>query len=89
MPRGTDYDIFLISRIREYRLRGMSERCRRLTAETRPTPHSQSIIYGLTKTGRLITLAGAIMFVAFAGLLFAGLCFRNAACRQLVQASRC
>ena len=33
----------------------------------------QSILYGLAKTGRVITLAGFIMAIAFLGLLFSGL----------------
>jgi uncharacterized membrane protein YdfJ with MMPL/SSD domain len=32
----------------------------------------QSILFGLAKTGRIITLAGLIMAIAFLGLLFSG-----------------
>ena len=56
----------LSGRIREFRLRGYTEK--------------QSIINGLTKTGRIITAAGAIMAVAFLGLLFAGEGVLNQVC---------
>eukprot|EP00042_Codosiga_hollandica_P039413 m.330212 g.330212 ORF g.330212 m.330212 type:complete len:811 (-) comp55607_c1_seq3:155-2587(-) len=55
---GLDYDIFLLGRIFEYRLQGRSEK--------------DSIIHGLVKTGPIITAAGAIMAIAFLGLLFTG-----------------
>lgn len=51
-----DYDVFLLIRVREYRSKGYSER--------------DSVLLGLTSTGRIITAAGAIMAIAFFGLLF-------------------
>lgn len=53
---GLDYDVFLITRIFEYRKAGLSER--------------NSIFYGLSQTGPIITAAGCIMAIAFVGLLF-------------------
>ena len=53
---GLDYDIFLISRIQEYRAKGYTE--------------TSSIVKGLVKTGSIITAAGMIMAIAFSGLLF-------------------
>eukprot|EP00048_Salpingoeca_helianthica_P017415 m.237109 g.237109 ORF g.237109 m.237109 type:complete len:844 (-) comp20941_c0_seq1:46-2577(-) len=53
---GLDYDIFLLTRIVEYRRQGLSDR--------------GSILLGLARTGRIITAAGGIMAVAFFGLLF-------------------
>ena len=50
-----DYEVFLLSRIRE---RWLS------TGDNR-----ESVPYGLEKTGRLITSAAAIMVVAFSGML--------------------
>ncbi|MBV9279643.1 MAG: MMPL family transporter [Chloroflexi bacterium] len=50
-----DYEVFLLSRIRE---RWLS------TGQNR-----ESVAFGLEKTGRLITSAAAIMIVAFAGFL--------------------
>ena len=54
---GLDYDIFLASRVLEFRLNGYDEQ--------------SSILKGLYKTGGIITAAGTIMAVAFGGLLFA------------------
>jgi len=53
---GLDYDIFLISRIVEFRKRGLSDR--------------DSIVFGVAKTGGIISGAGLIMSLAFSGLLF-------------------
>lgn len=53
---GLDYDIFLLTRIVEFRQQRMADRA--------------SILMGLTRTGRIITAAGGIMAVAFFGLLF-------------------
>ncbi|BFU20057.1 MmpL efflux pump, putative [Entamoeba histolytica HM-1:IMSS-B] len=53
-----DYDIFLFSRIREYRTRGYST--------------SLATVYGVERTGYLITFCGIIMAVAFSGLFLAG-----------------
>ena len=52
---GLDYDIFLLSRISEYRKKGYSDR--------------SAIIKGVEKTGSIITSAGIIMAIAFSGLL--------------------
>ena len=54
---GLDYDIFLLSRISEFRNRGFTEKA--------------SIHKGLFKTGNIITAAGIIMAIAFSGLLLA------------------
>eukprot|EP01064_Diplonema_japonicum_P003098 TRINITY_DN12046_c0_g1_i1.p1 TRINITY_DN12046_c0_g1~~TRINITY_DN12046_c0_g1_i1.p1 ORF type:complete len:896 (+),score=46.29 TRINITY_DN12046_c0_g1_i1:45-2732(+) len=53
---GLDYDIFLITRIIEYRRSGYST--------------EEAICQGLAKTGYIITAAGVIMATAFSGLLF-------------------
>ena len=50
-----DYDIFLISRIYEYRRSGLSTK--------------DSVIAGLYRTGGIITVAGAIMIMAFSSLM--------------------
>lgn len=52
---GLDYHIFLLARVVEYRSHGYSDR--------------ESALLALAKTGRLITMAGLIMAVAFLGLL--------------------
>lgn len=51
-----DYDIFLFSRIYEYRRRGFSDKA--------------CVLKGVYKTGGVVTAAGCVMAVAFSGLLF-------------------
>ena len=58
-----DYDIFLFTRIREYRRRGWAPRA--------------AVVRGVAKTGAVITYAGVIMAVAFSGLAFSGLMLMN------------
>jgi len=55
---GLDYDVFLISRILEFREDGYDD--------------DGSVLKGLYKTGGIITAAGIIMAVAFSGLLMSG-----------------
>ena len=52
-----DYDIFLVSRIVEYRQLGYDE--------------DSAIMLGLHKTGRIISAAGIVMAIAFGGLFLA------------------
>lgn len=54
-----DYEIFLLVRVREFRMEGWS------------TP--DSIVLGLYKTGSIITAAGIIMSISFSGLLFSNM----------------
>ena len=49
-------DIFLLTRIWEFRAKGFGDR--------------EAVLAGLAKTGHVITAAGVIMAIAFAGLLF-------------------
>ncbi|EGD81811.1 hypothetical protein PTSG_11885 [Salpingoeca rosetta] len=53
---GLDYDVFLLSRVVEYRKDGFSD--------------YDSVLLGLARTGGIITAAGIIMAIAFVGLLF-------------------
>jgi RND superfamily putative drug exporter len=50
-----DYEVFLVSRMREEWDDGAT--------------NEEAVVLGLTKTGRLVTAAGLIMFVAFSGLV--------------------
>lgn len=61
---GLDYDIFLISRIVEFRMQRYSDRA--------------SIFRGVLKTGNVISGAGMIMTFSFSGLLFADKVFFSA-----------
>ena len=70
-----DYDIFLFSRIREYRARGYSTKV--------------ATIYGVERTGYLITFCGLIMAVAFCGLFFASIYVLNLFAFLLVLAVLC
>jgi uncharacterized membrane protein YdfJ with MMPL/SSD domain len=50
-----DYEVFLVSRMREEWDRGAT--------------NEEAVVLGLTKTGRLVTAAGLIMFAAFMGFI--------------------
>ena len=50
-----DYEVFLVSRMREEWDRGAG--------------NEDAVVLGLTKTGRLVTAAGLIMFAAFMGFV--------------------
>jgi uncharacterized membrane protein YdfJ with MMPL/SSD domain len=50
---GLDYDVFLFSRVAEYRKMGYTDRA--------------AILKGVYKTGGIITAAGIIMAIAFTG----------------------
>jgi uncharacterized membrane protein YdfJ with MMPL/SSD domain len=58
-----DYDIFLLSRITEKREEGLSP--------------DEAIREGLLETGGIITAAGVIMAIAFAGMMFASMVLVN------------
>jgi uncharacterized membrane protein YdfJ with MMPL/SSD domain len=60
---GLDYDVFLFSRIYEYRLDGYSD--------------VACITKGVYKTGGVITAAGVIMAIAFGGLLMSKMMMLN------------
>ena len=49
-----DYEVFLVSRMREWDNGATNE---------------ESVVLGLTKTGRLVTAAGFVMFAAFMGFV--------------------
>ena len=55
---GLDYDVFLISRVLEFRMEAFT--------------NNSATLKGLYKTGGIITAAGLIMAVAFSGLLMSG-----------------
>jgi RND superfamily putative drug exporter len=56
-----DYEVFLISRIREFWL----------ASDRGPTANSESVALGVSRTGRVITAAALIMVVSFAALMAA------------------
>ena len=60
---GLDYDIFLLSRVSEFRNKGYTERA--------------SVIKGLYKTGGIISMAGIIMAISFSGMIFSNVMILN------------
>ncbi|OYN74473.1 MMPL family transporter [Mycolicibacterium sphagni] len=62
---STDYEVFLVSRIREYWL----------TSDRTSAASDESVALGLTRTGRVITAAAIIMSISFAALAAAHVSF--------------
>jgi putative drug exporter of the RND superfamily len=60
-----DYEVFLLSRIREYWL----------DSPGTPADNDESIALGLARTGRVITAAALLMSISFAALISAGVSF--------------
>ena len=60
-----DYEVFLLSRIREYWL---------ASGHTR-LDNDESVALGLARTGRVVTAAAVLMAIVFAGLSTAGISF--------------
>ena len=60
-----DYEVFLLSRIREYWL----------ASPGRSSDNDESIALGIERTGRVVTAAALLMTISFAALMFAGVSF--------------
>jgi RND superfamily putative drug exporter len=56
-----DYEVFLVSRIREFWLASAKSRA----------DNDESVALGIARTGRIITAAALIMSISFAALIFA------------------
>ncbi|MGH3637166.1 MAG: MMPL family transporter, partial [Mycobacterium sp.] len=70
-----DYEVFLISRIREYWLdSGAARPARPSTAQARAA-NDESVALGLARTGRVITAAALVMSISFAALIAAQVSF--------------
>jgi RND superfamily putative drug exporter len=69
-----DYEVFLVSRIREYWLKSGKTR-----ADGTPIParvrSDESVALGLAKTGRVVTAAALLMSISFAALIAAEVSF--------------
>ena len=61
-----DYEVFLVSRIREYWLE---------SARTPGADNDESVALGLARTGRVITAAALMMSISFAALIAAQVSF--------------
>ncbi|RDH77788.1 MMPL family transporter [Mycolicibacterium moriokaense] len=60
-----DYEVFLISRIREYWLQ----------SDCTPAANTESVAMGVARTGRVITAAALVMSISFAALMAAQVSF--------------
>lgn len=60
-----DYEVFLLSRIREYWL----------ASQRTNADNDESIALGIESTGRVVTAAALLMTISFAALVFAGVSF--------------
>lgn len=70
-----DYEVFLISRIREYWLESGAARPARPTAAVARAANDDSVALGLARTGRVITAAALVMSISFAALIAAQVSF--------------
>jgi uncharacterized membrane protein YdfJ with MMPL/SSD domain len=66
-----DYEVFLISRIREYWLTSRSRSAGDIGQPRPNTDNSESVALGVARTGRVITAAALIMSISFAALIAA------------------
>jgi len=70
-----DYEVFLVSRIREYWLTSIA--ARPATADRRKirADNDESVALGLARTGRVVTAAAVVMSISFAALIAAQVSF--------------
>jgi RND superfamily putative drug exporter len=66
-----DYEVFLISRIREYWVKTESARSGSSDAVQARADNDESVALGLAHTGRVITAAALVMSISFAALIAA------------------
>ncbi len=70
-----DYEVFLISRIREYWLTSGAARPAKLSAAQAHAANDESVALGVARTGRVITAAALVMSMSFAALIAAHVSF--------------
>jgi RND superfamily putative drug exporter len=70
-----DYEVFLISRIREYWLASGAARPAKLSAKEAHAANDESVALGVARTGRVITAAALVMSMSFAALIAAHVSF--------------
>ncbi|QUR68589.1 MMPL family transporter [Mycobacterium spongiae] len=70
-----DYEVFLVSRIREYWLNSGAARPARPTAAEAHAANDESVALGVARTGRVITAAALVMSLSFAALISAHVSF--------------
>jgi RND superfamily putative drug exporter len=70
-----DYEVFLLSRIREYWLASGAARPAKPTAKQAHAANDESVAQGVARTGRVITAAALVMSMSFAALITAHVSF--------------
>jgi RND superfamily putative drug exporter len=70
-----DYEVFLLSRIREYWLVSTAVRSVTSDAEKVRADNDESVALGLARTGRVVTAAALVMSISFAALIPAQVSF--------------
>jgi uncharacterized membrane protein YdfJ with MMPL/SSD domain len=70
-----DYEVFLVSRIREYWLAAVAARPATADSKTIRTDNDESVALGLARTGRVVTAAAVVMSISFAALIAAQVSF--------------
>ncbi|BCO77586.1 membrane protein [Mycobacterium intracellulare] len=70
-----DYEVFLLSRIREYWLASGAARPARPTPKQAHAANDESVALGVARTGRVITAAALVMSMSFAALIAAHVSF--------------
>jgi RND superfamily putative drug exporter len=70
-----DYEVFLMSRIREYWLASGAARPAKPSAKDAHAANDESVALGVARTGRVITAAALVMSMSFAALIAAHVSF--------------
>ena len=70
-----DYEVFLISRIREYWLASGAARPAKPSAKEAHAANDESVAHGVARTGRVVTAAALVMSMSFAALIAAHVSF--------------
>ena len=70
-----DYEVFLVSRIREFWLTSGAARPATATRKTKRADNDESVALGLARTGRVVTAAAVVMSISFAALIPAQVSF--------------
>jgi RND superfamily putative drug exporter len=70
-----DYEVFLVSRIREYWLASVAARPARSDTGKIRADNDESVALGLARTGRVVTAAALVMSISFAALIAAQVSF--------------
>ncbi len=70
-----DYEVFLMSRIREYWLASGAARPAKPSAKEAHAANDESVALGVARTGRVITAAALVMSMSFAALIAAQVSF--------------